>query len=257
MISCLCVTRGDRLGLLAEAIGDYRRQTFPDRELLVLHDGDDARHRAILALAEAGAGAPIRVEQVAPGLRLGGLRTLAIERARGDWICQWDDDDRYHPLRLQMQWDSAAAEGAAVNYLADQLHWFRPDGLLCWDDWDSEPYPMNLIQGTILARRDVLPPYPDLPAGEDTAQTYALLRDAAERGFGVSRLRGAGWCYVYSYHGGNVWDAAHHRAISAAKHLKPARLLPRLPALRARLAEYEPALPPLRIPVGATTRTVP
>lgn len=243
--------------MLAEAIGDYRRQTFPDRELLILHDGNDECHRAIMALAEPRPGAPIRIERAAPGLRLGGLRTLAVDRANGPWICQWDDDDRYHPARLQLQWDAAAADAAAVNYLADQLHWFRTDGVLCWDDWDQEHYPMNLIQGTILARKDIMPPYPDLAAGEDTAQTHALLRAASETGFRVSRLRGAGWCYVYSHHGANVWDAAHHRAISLAKHLPPARLLPRLTVLRDRLAEYDPPLPPLRIPLGRETRCIP
>ncbi|MBS0641026.1 MAG: glycosyltransferase family 2 protein [Proteobacteria bacterium] len=243
--------------MLAEAIGDYHRQTFRDRELLILHDGDDGRHRAIAALATPRPKAPIRIERAPPGLALGGLRTLAIERARGDWICQWDDDDRYHPARLQLQWDAAAAEGAAVNYLVDQLHWFRSDGVLCWDDWDREPYPMNVIQGTILARRDVMPPYPNLPAGEDTAQTYALLRASAENGFRVSRLRGAGWCYVYSYHGGNVWNAAHHKTISQVKHLPPARLLPKLPGLRQRLAEYDPPLPRLQMPVGREMRSMP
>jgi len=256
MISCLCVTRG-RLELLAEAIGDFARQTFADRELVILHDADDERHRAIAALAEAQPGATIRVERAPAGLRLGGLRTLAVARARGAWVCQWDDDDRYHPRRLQLQWDCAAAEGAAVNYLVDQLHWFCAEALLCWDDWDREPYPTNLIQGTLLARRDILPPYPDIPAGEDTAHTHALLRAAAVSGFGVSRLRGAGWCYVYRYHGGNVWNGAHHRAISLAKHLPPARLLPRLPALRERLAEYDARLPPLRLPIGRTLQPFP
>ena len=45
MISCLCVTRGDRPGLLSEAVGDFVRQTFPDRELVILHDGDEAADR--------------------------------------------------------------------------------------------------------------------------------------------------------------------------------------------------------------------
>ncbi len=257
MISCLCVTRGDRPMHLAEAIGDYARQTFPDRELLILHDGDAACHDSILALAAAHPGETIRVERAAPGPKLGGLRSLAVAWARGDWICQWDDDDRYHPARLRLQWEAATAEGAAAVYLADQLHWFRPEGLLFWDDWNSEPYPMNFVQGTILARKDILPPYQDVAAGEDTLHTCALLREAAARGFVVSRPRGLGWCYIYSYHGGNVWDAAHHRAISAAKHLSPARLLPRVTSLRARLCEYHPALPPLRMQTGRDTVLLP
>lgn len=247
MISCLCVTRGDRPALLAEAVGDFARQSHVPRELVILHDGGDSLHARLAALAARWPEAVIRIEAAPPGLTLGALRNRALAAARGAWVCQWDDDDRYHRRRLDLQFEAAAAEGADAAFLVDQLHWFEADALLCWDDWEREPYPLNLIQGTVLARRDAMPPYPDLPRGEDTLQTHALLRSGAR----IARLRGAGWCYVYRCHGGNVWDLAHHRAISAAKHLGPALLLPRLAVLRARLGEYEPKLPALAMPLGA------
>jgi hypothetical protein len=140
-----------------------------------------------------------------------------------------------------------------VNYLVDQLHWFRPDNTLFWDDWGAESYPMDIIQGTILARRAVMPPYPDIGRGEDTLQTHALFRAEASKAFRISRLRGMGWCYIYRYHGSNAWHAAHHRAISAAKHLTPPRLLPRLAQLRDRLRDYRPQLPSMRTHLGAGT----
>ena len=170
MISCLCVTRGDRPGFLSQAVADFVRQTFPDRELVILHDGDDAVDARVRAIVSPHAGAPIRVERTAPGPKLGGLRNIAIARARGEWICQWDDDDRHHPARLRLQWERAQSEGAAVNYLVDQLHLFEPENILFWDDWNAEPYPLNIIQGTILARRSVLPPYPDIGPGEDSCK---------------------------------------------------------------------------------------
>ena len=253
MISCICVTRGDRPVLLSEAVADFVQQTFAERELVILHDGDDAIDAAVRSIVAAHAGAPIRIERTPPGPRLGGLRNIALARARGDWICQWDDDDRHHPERLRLQWEHAQSERASVNYLVDQLHWFQPDNVLFWDDWGGEPYPMNVIQGTILARRAVMPPYPDLGRGEDTLHTHALFRAEASDAFRVSRLGGMGWCYIYRFHGGNAWDAAHHRAISAVKHLTPARLLPRLALLRDRLKDYRPQLPAMRTHLGAGT----
>ena len=256
MISCLCVTRGDRPGFLSKAVADFVRQTFPDRELVILHEGDDAVDARVRAIVSPHAGAPIRVERTAPGPKLGGLRNIAIARARGEWICQWDDDDRHHPARLRLQWERAQSEGAAVNYLVDQLHLFEPENILFWDDWNAEPYPLNIIQGTILARRSVLPPYPDIGPGEDTLQTHALFRAEASKAFRVSRLGDMGWCYIYRFHGANAWDAEHHRAISALKHLPPARLAPRLALLREQLKDYRPGLPGLRTPLGARTEFV-
>lgn len=86
MISCLCITRGDRPGLLSEAVSDFVRQTFADRELVILHDGDEAAHAAVAAIVAAHAGASIRIERTPPGPRLGELRNIAIGRARGEWI---------------------------------------------------------------------------------------------------------------------------------------------------------------------------
>ena len=252
MISCLCVTRGDRPALLANAVGDFARQDHAERELLILHDGDDAAAGAIAAIVARTPGAHrVRIERVAPGRPLGALRTLAMARAGGDWVCQWDDDDRYHPQRLSLQWSLAMRERAGAVFLVDQLHHFVATRTLSWDDWSREPYPMNLIQGSVLARRDLMPPYPDLPRGEDTLQTHALLRRAATTGTRIARLCGKGWCYIYTFHGGNVWDGAHHEAIARAKHLQPAILLPRLDALRQRLGEYAPAPGPVTIRLGA------
>ena len=204
----------------------------------------------VAAIVAAHAGASIRVERAPPGQRLGGLRNIAIARARGEWICQWDDDDRYHPERLRLQWEQAQSEQADVNYLVDQLHWFRADGLLFWDDWGGEPYPMNLIQGTILARRDVMPPYPDIGRGEDTLQTHALLRAEASKAFRVSRLRGMGWCYISDSTEAMLGRGASPRDFRSQAPC-PGRLLPRLALLRDRLKDYRPELPPMRTQLGA------
>ena len=247
MISCLTITRPQRADLLRLAIGDFAAQVHAERELLVVHDADPAFERALEAMVRAHPQAAIRTLAVAPGRPLGELRNLALDHARGDFVCQWDDDDRCHPLRLQLQWEALVREDAACCFLVDQLHWFPARGELWWDDWDAEPYPMNLVQGTLLGRRQDLPRYPALPRGEDTPFTLDILR----AGHRVARLAGCGWAYVYVYHGRNAWDEAHQVAISRLKHLSPARLAARETLLRARLAEYAPPLPPARMPCGS------
>ena len=246
------VTQPSRLALAKLAVGDFLRQTHEERELVVTHDGDDACHAALSAIA---AHASIRLVRAAPGATLGTLRNTAVEACRGDYVCQWDDDDRYHPLRIALQWQALQADRADFCFLADQLHWFPQRRELFWDDWDREAYPLNFVQGTLLGRREHLPRYPDAARGEDTHVALRILRD----GHRIARLRDVGWCYVYLYHGNNAWSAAHHAAIARAKAFGQVRLLQRERVLRTRLAEYVPPLGPLRMPhengvieIGAT-----
>ena len=139
-----------------------------------------------------------------------------------------------------------------MSYLVDQLHWFRARqhsilGRLGRRVLSDE----RVIQGTILARRAVMPPYPDIGRGEDTLQTHALFRAEASNAFRVSRLRGMGWCYIYRFHGGNAWDAAHHRAISASS--APARSSAPRPVTGSSEG-LSPQLPSMRTPLGDQDR---
>src|ERR1700722_20997412 len=101
MISCIMVTQPSRLALAKLAIDDFLRQTHDERELVITHDGDDACDAALRAIA---AHASIRLVREHSGATLGTLRNVAVDACRGDFVCQWDDDDRYHPQRLALQW---------------------------------------------------------------------------------------------------------------------------------------------------------
>lgn len=94
---------------------------------------------------------------------------------------------------------------------------------------------MSLVQGTLMAQRSVVGPYPDRRRGEDTPALMALV-SAGRR---VAALQDMGYLYVYRFHGLNAWDERHHRAISAAK----ARSGPVLEEGRAVLEEHLRAYP--------------
>lgn len=240
LISCCTVTQPGRLPLLERCIGDFARQTYGPRELLILHDGDAGFDGEVKALASRFDAAEIRVHATAAGQSLGGLRNRVVALARGELVCQWDDDDRFHPLRLELQQQALAAGGNDFCFLSDQLHWFSASGELFWDDWSLEPYPLNFVQGSLLGRRDKLPRYPEVRRGEDTAVCLDILR----AGHRLARLKDRGWCYTYVFHGSNTFERSHHTAIARLKSLSPARLLSRESLLRARLAEYMPPLQP-------------
>jgi len=244
LVSCLTVTQAGRLEPLRLSIGDYMRQSHAERELVVVHDGDDGFDAKVRALCAECRVTPVRVQSAPRGTALGALRNLATGLAKGELVCQWDDDDRFHPLRLELQIRALVADAADFCFLSDQLHWFPARGELTLDDCHMESYPFNFVQGTLLGRRAALPRYPELARGEDTALCLSIL----QAGCRIARLRDAGWSYVYVYHGANAWPLAHHAAIARAKTLSAARLLGRERTLRARLADYVPPLGPLVVP---------
>lgn len=238
MISCLTVTREARFASLERAVADFARQTWAERELVIVHDGDAAFDAKLRTLAASCSGASITVHRESARQTLGELRNASVDAARGEIVCQWDDDDRYHPRRLELQFAAMRVENSEFCFLTDQLHLFAADRTMYWDDWNLEVHPLNLVQGTLLGSKAALGRYPSLSRGEDTPLILDLLR----RGRRITRLREHGYLYVYVFDGKNAWGYDHHATISAWKRFRCARLLALEPMLRARLAEYEPPL---------------
>lgn len=210
LVSCLMVTRG-RLFPGRFAVDSFRAQTWAERELVLVCDApgtaieaycrtlDDARIR-IVTPADAET-----ATNTAPG-SLGELRNLSLRAARGAWICQWDDDDLYHPQRLEIGMLMLLSSRADALFLSRWLLWAphaRRVGVSGAREWE----------GSMLARRDAVPPYPALGRGEDTAVMHAML------GRGRVLLLDAPWLYTYVQTGANTWTAQHFAAIWAAASL--------------------------------------
>jgi glycosyltransferase involved in cell wall biosynthesis len=57
-------------------------------------------------------------------LSLDALRNLSWEAARGEALCQWDDDDMNHPDRLARQWAALRESGQTACYLEQFMQFF-------------------------------------------------------------------------------------------------------------------------------------
>jgi len=192
LISCLCVTH-NRVPHLARAIGCYQQQTHSLRELLVVHLESDEATRSYLASlddptihAVAMSGAP----------SLGKQRNTSLELARGKYVAIWDDDDWHAPTRLAEQAAAIHSSGAAGCALIR---------LTLYDQRMRRAYLSHrrAWEGTLVAQRDQIPWYPDLPKGEDTPVLRELL--ASGRLFPLHRPE----LYVYVFHGGNTCQPSH------------------------------------------------
>lgn len=193
LVSCLMVTK-NRFRQAQLAIACYRRQTWPNRRLIILdQSADDRLGEWIGGLADPTI--DFHQAHALPGA-LGALRNRSVELATGDFICQWDDDDLQHPARLELAMAAMAATKTAVSMLARELLWFPSLGRIGIARRRSH-------ENTLLAARALMPPYPDLPRLEDTPVVGRLMNRHRVALLELPEL------YIYVAHGANTWDAAH------------------------------------------------
>jgi glycosyltransferase involved in cell wall biosynthesis len=240
LISCLTVTT-DRIRLLRQAVGCYLAQTWSARELVIVAGGSVRYQDAVSHYCAQLGRDDIRVIRALPGQPLGAMRNLSLDNARGAFVCQWDDDDLYHPERLRLQYESLAAAGADACFLTETLQFFDDARELYWLDWAFFDRPgadgVRMVPGSMLVRRDARLRYPDTERGEDNA-----IRDLVFRTMKPVGLDGHGFLYVYRFLGRNVWPRRHHHGLSETA-IEPAVLAARAHTLRRALAAYPLPLP--------------
>jgi glycosyltransferase involved in cell wall biosynthesis len=93
---------------LRETVSSVRAQTTPVDEIVLVDDGAPAPGLAAIA-AELGVS---YVRQDASGLSV--ARNTGVAAARGEWIAFLDDDDVWHPERIESQLDALSAAPAAI-----------------------------------------------------------------------------------------------------------------------------------------------
>ncbi|HEY3800167.1 MAG TPA: glycosyltransferase [Caulobacteraceae bacterium] len=192
-VSCLMVTRG-RLDQVAFAIRAYAAQTWAQRELVVVAPA--ATLAGIETLAAQLGALDIVLFAAPQGVSLGDLRNFAIARARGDVMLQWDDDDLYDPLRIELTMSVMLKTDAAAVFLERWLLWWPARRLAGVSN-------RRVWEGSIAVWRAHATIYPALQRGEDTPVLEYL---AASRQI---VLFDAPLQYVYAVTGRNTWDAAH------------------------------------------------
>jgi hypothetical protein len=199
LVSCLMVT-GKRPHLAALAIEAFRRQTYANRELVIIDDSGGE------ALREACGGEDplIRWVRLPPEqLTLGALRNRALAEARGEVLCQWDDDDLSAPQRLERQVQALAATGAdACGLLRLHLWWPAQERLAVSSS--------RVWEGALMWRKGCIAAYPELRAGEDTPPVKALVAR------GTVVMIDAPSLYVYIHHGENTFSAEHWQSLWVA-----------------------------------------
>jgi glycosyltransferase involved in cell wall biosynthesis len=195
LVSCVMVTRGV-VPLLRHAAECFRRQSYPNRELVVVCGRDSDKVREFFHHAECGR---VRLVRVRTKLALGNLRNIGISYASGEIIAQWDDDDLSDPDRLSHLVSILLSSGdTAAVFLSRLLLWWPARRLFAVSE-------KRVWENSMVAWRGVIPIYPALRASEDL-----FIVDRMVENHPVTLLESPS-LYVYAVTGRNTWNETHFK----------------------------------------------
>jgi glycosyltransferase involved in cell wall biosynthesis len=185
---------------------------------------------------------------------LGALRNLSLNAATGDIVCQWDDDDCYHPDRITHQFEQMTRQSAQACFLIDNLHLLEPDGHLYWIDWtrgSKDPQWYRLFPPTLMMVNNDRFRYVETgqsaQLGEDLAIAAQLCQEVP-----VAMMGDMGWLYLYIFHGRNTCSRKHHYAIATRRSIPNESVEARSDEIRRAIQHY-----PISRPVVAYGREGP
>lgn len=211
-----------RAGWATLALENFALQTYPNRYLVVVNDGDFDLDAAWLP---AG-----RVISIRPRQRhsLGELRNIALDAIPDGalWMF-WDDDDWRHPRLMSAQHRVLTGLGVAGCFMASQVKYaFGIDA--AFEHWNPGGF-----AGTFMGYNDPALRFPDLGRHEDSCFADALKR--TKRWY---PWKNPPHYYLRFIHGANTWDDGHfklHRQTPGTWRVSPEaaawlnRVLPQCP----------------------------
>lgn len=185
-VSCVMPTTAKRLWCLERSIRCWLRQTWGNRDLLIVSDGDgvDEIRKAIFAVA--GGDKRIAHVHVDSPATLGAKYNLSIGLAKGPYIALWADDDWHHPARLEVvmralarinrQADLDGDGGRILLGGTNTMMAYRTRDKASFMYW-IDPLRPHLVSGTAIFAKELWKriPFPELKQASDTAWMYRVL----------------------------------------------------------------------------------
>jgi hypothetical protein len=163
LVSCILPT-ANRRHLVPHAIQCFLRQTYPNRELVVVDDGADPVRDLVPCDAR------VRYVRLEGPRTLGHKRNLACGYARGEVLAHWDDDDWSADWRLAYQMEALSNNGWASVCGIARVLFYDPRNDRAWEYRYPSDQKGWLCGGALCYRKSFWEahPFPDFHGGEDT-----------------------------------------------------------------------------------------
>lgn len=204
LVSCVCISRGITEHVRS-TIRCFEQQTHQNKELVVVHQGIPEESEELFR--QAGARLFCMTD-----VALGTIRNRGAQEAKGDYICNWDDDDWSSPDRIEVQLAAlrTAWKPSHACVFRQYVLWDEPNGRF------YESYPRATgWESSLLVERAVLLRlrYPPVDLGEDrqlmsrmATSHRVLVLDEKDK-------------YVYRFHGRNACSPEHFKRLFAGSIL--------------------------------------
>jgi len=197
-VSCLIVT-ANRKELLCRSLYSLKNQTHKNLEVVVVDNGEEK----VEELMEMFQDDQVNYTYIhpSPDNILGDLRNISLDRATGDYMICWDDDDWFHPKRIEIQLETLKNGFDACCLEGNIFHIDSPDLI-------DHPYIGRLPDGSpssIMHRRNDHIRYPSMRRGEDTVYLNQWMNNGKYKMLDLSYA----YLFVRVFHGTNVSGKKH------------------------------------------------
>ena len=211
-ISAVCTTK-DRPELIKKSIQCYIKQIYPNKELVIVSQGNDHSNTQIYNYIKSLNRDDIYFFTMPKIASLGEMRNASVELSKGLLICQWDDDDLYHPERLTTQFNDIRSGFFVASAYCNFLKLFSHTKELYWCDWSQKNEPSHkFLSGSIMFYKSIFHMYdifyPEVGDQSSREEDLNVLIKIISKGKVVPTTMGHQYTYVY--HGKNTYELEHH-----------------------------------------------
>lgn len=222
-VTCVMPTRASRREFWVSAIRSFLNQTYQDSELLILNEADDPMPLPV-------SGRPDRIRYVripSASMTTGAKRNLVNSMAEGELIVHWDDDDWYHPARIETQVGFLDDTRQQVVGWHDLLYYRVAErSLWCYYYQGARPYATGV---SLCYRKSWWERHP-FPADRSIGEDTAFWHDASGAGVMASTGKELGFgnikFIVARAHDGNTFKVPRTAPwVEATREMFPAEFL--------------------------------
>ena len=198
LISCIMPTF-KRRRFMPQAITYFCRQTYPNKELVIVDDGPDVLDDLIPSDDR------IHYIHLDKQVTVGHKRNIAVQRSKGKFIAHWDDDDWYSPDRLQYQLQALETGGDQVCGFETSVFFdiFKNTYWSCSPKLHARMFFADVNGRSIMYARSLwekFARYPDMTLAEDAH----FLKNLSRRKINIARLANNDKL-IYIRHRSNTW----------------------------------------------------